>query len=279
MKEFSVITIARGRRQQLANQLMGILESTVLPAEYIIVLMDEEPFELPSTDKIEIIIKRCNPNLDKLPLASARNLGYKAAKTDNLIFIDVDCIPSPTVFEQLNLHLTDQTIVSAYPRYIPYVPTSPWSYQQVLLDSIKHPKREAIPHSTSVDLSLFWSLVFALRKQTMEKIGGFDTGYQGYGGEDTDFAFKARTAAIELIFVHDIVLHQYHDKYDPPLNYFHDIIANAERFYSKWQTWPMTSWLDKFEALKLIHIKHGHIKIIGEPTREMIDNAYSALPY
>ncbi|WP_409241961.1 glycosyltransferase family 2 protein, partial [Caballeronia sp. INML3] len=39
---------------------------------------------------------------------------------------------------------------------------------------------------------MFWSLNFACHLNTFEQIGGFDDAYTGYGGEDTDFAFRAK---------------------------------------------------------------------------------------
>ena len=51
------------------------------------------------------------------------------------------------------------------------------------------------------DYNLFWSLSFALTADTWRRIeaefGGFDEGFSGYGGEDTDFARQLREHGIE----------------------------------------------------------------------------------
>lgn len=280
MSNFSVVTIAKGRRQQLRNQMMGILRSKELPSAYIIVLMDDEPIELPFTDKFEVIIKRQPTKHATLPLAEARNMGYREASTPNIIFLDVDCIPSSTLFSSLLAAVNSKTIVCAYPRYLSFVPKDfEWSYLRLLESSITHPQREKILPGVPADHNLFWSLIFIIQKQTMNSIGGFDQRYTGYGAEDTDFARLAKSKNIDVLFVRDTVLHQYHDKYDPPLNYFHDIIQNAQTFYEKWHEWPMGSWLNKFKKLGLIDFTDSSIEIIREPTTDEINSTHSTLPY
>ena len=37
---------------------------------------------------------------------------------------------------------------------------------------------------------LFWSLSFGLTASTFDDLGGFAEVFEGYGGEDTDFAFR-----------------------------------------------------------------------------------------
>lgn len=280
MNDFSVVTIVKGRRQQLRNQMTGILRSRVLPRAYIVVLMDDDPLDLPFTDKFEVIIKRQSTEESVLPLAEARNLGYRESPMSDIIFLDVDCIPSPTLFSNLIAAVDDKTIVCAYPRYLSVIPAdSEWSYLRLMESSIVHPKRDLIPPGEAVDHNLFWSLVFIIKKQTIDLIGGFDQSYTGYGAEDTDFANSASSKGINVVFVRDTVLHQYHDKYDPPLNYFNDIIHNARTYYDKWHVWPMESWLKKFEEIGLIEFKGDAVNILRSPTSDEIKAAHSTLPY
>jgi hypothetical protein len=58
--------------------------------------------------------------------------------------------------------------------------------------------------------------------------------------------------------------------FDPPLQHFQDIVRNAKLFYEIRGTWPMTGWLDAFEALKLISTEHRTIKILRHPSDEEI---------
>lgn len=276
-QEFTTITIVKGRRRQLLNQLIGIAESTVLPNEHIVIMMDDESVELPQ-QAFPIKILRVKSH-ELLPLALARNEGWHNAATDNLVFLDVDCIPSPELFSALLKELDTSTMTTAYPRYLRNIPVGPWAYKELFISSLEHPGRKNIAPGKSVEPELFWSLVFAAKKQMLQQIGGFDEGYSGYGAEDTDFAVSTHAHGVDIVFVNDTVLHQYHDKYDPPLQHFEDIVTNATYFYKKWGTWPMQHWLQGFEKLGLVKLHKDRIETLASPTSQMLKDAHSDLPY
>ena len=227
MPEFSIVTIVKGRRKQLANLLDSIKRSTILPYDIQVVCMDDLD-GIETIDGLNVSIHLMN-DPHTLPLAAARNMGITATKTDNVIFIDVDCLVSPTLFASLLMALQADNIIAAYPLYLSMVPDT-GNYSALKPQAVPHPSREQIPFGQPVEHLLFWSLIFAIQKQTFEKVGGFDESFIGYGAEDTDFAMMFHKAGVKQIFVRDYVLHQYHDKYDPPLNYFDSIIENATRY-------------------------------------------------
>lgn len=277
MPEFSIVTIVKGRRKQLANLLNSVKVSTIHPVDIQIVFMDE-PDEIVIPHGLEVDIHQVS-STHSLPLAAARNLGIKASKTQNIIFIDVDCMVSPTLFENLLSRLQSDKIIAAYPLYLSIVPENE-SYIQLIQRSVSHPARAHIPVGEPVPHLQFWSLIFAVEKQTFDRIGGFDESFTGYGAEDTDFAMTFHSKGVEHIFVKDFVLHQYHDKYDPPLNYFDSIIENAQRYQNKWNVLPMQKWLRAFEGLNLIKIdQYQNINIIKKPTGKQIGDSISSNPY
>jgi GT2 family glycosyltransferase len=94
---------------------------------------------------------------------------------------------------------------------------------------------------------LFWSLSFAVSAATWVRIGGFHEAYEGYGGEDTDFAFTLRSQAVPLVWVGGAhAYHQYHPSSSPPWEHLDDILRNGARFAQRWGEWPMTGWLRAF---------------------------------
>lgn len=100
---------------------------------------------------------------------------------------------------------------------------------------------------------LFWSLSFAATRETWDRLGGFDEGYEGYGGEDTDFAFRAREAGIALVWVGGAhAYHQHHPTSNPPVQHLDDILRNGRRFAERWGEWPMQGWLSAFADLGLV---------------------------
>jgi GT2 family glycosyltransferase len=277
MPEFSIVTIVKGRRKQLANLLDTIKASTILPYDIQVVCMDDlDGITIP--DGLSVSIQLIN-DPHKLPLAAARNMGITATKTNNIVFIDVDCLVSPTLFANLLIALQVDNIIAAYPLYLPIVPET-GNYTELKHKAVPHPSRELIPVGKPVEHLQFWSLIFAIQKQTFEKIGGFDESFMGYGAEDTDFAMMFHKAGIKQIFVRDYVLHQYHDKHDPPLNYFNSIIENATRYQQKWGVLPMMRWLKAFEKLGLIAIDQSeNITVIQKPTESQIKDSLSSNPY
>lgn len=277
MTEFSIVTIVKGRRKQLANLLHSIKASTILPSDIHVVCMDDpDGIAIPEGLTVSIHLSK---GTHELPLAAARNRGIAATKTDNVIFIDVDCIVSPTLFATMLTNLDPETIIAAYPLYLPIVPDT-GNYEELKHQAVTHPARERIPVGEPVDHLQFWSLVFAIQKKTFENIGGFDESFIGYGAEDTDFAMLFHRAGVKLIFVRDYVLHQYHDKHDPPVNHFDSIIENAIRYQQKWHVLPMQRWLNAFEDMGLITIDQADtITVRQKPTASQLKNSVSPHPY
>jgi GT2 family glycosyltransferase len=214
-----------------------------------------------------------------LPLAAARNKGFSEAHTDTVIFVDVDCIVSPTLFEHMIAAITETSVIAAYPLYLPTVPES-GDFDTYKHDAVSHPVRRQLVAGEPIPHLQFWSIIFGMRKEAFERAGGFDETFTGYGAEDTDFAMSFHRAGLTQLFVNDYVLHQYHDKYDPPLNHFDAIIENATRYKNKWGELPMRSWLDAFAEMGLIAINNDEtLHVLRHPTEQEIAASVSKHPY
>ncbi|MCT1426325.1 glycosyltransferase [Corynebacterium sanguinis] len=196
-------------------------------------------------------------------LAAARNLAARTAierGAEILIFLDADCVASgDLVGGYVEALATHPGAVVAGP--VTYM--APGELRTINPDP--HPARpnpapgEVVKAS---DYNLFWSLSFALRAETWQRIeetfGGFDPGFSGYGGEDTDFARNLERSGIELYWgggAH--AYHQHHPVSSPPWEHLDDILANAAYFHSKWGEFPMQGWLDQFAAEGAIELVDG----------------------
>jgi predicted glycosyltransferase involved in capsule biosynthesis len=284
MKSASVITLVRGREQHLKNMILGLLESTQLPSELVIVHMNEAAdYPLPETSfPVHRVLVTSSVSI--IPLAAARNRGAEAAHEELLIFLDVDCIPESTlVSDYLQAQSEFNGLLMGDIRYLPpRVTTKNWTMEELRKKGVPHPKRPTVKNlvEPSNGYELFWSLTFAISKAGFKQIGGFDTRYQGYGAEDTDFAFTARELDIPFALNRSICYHQHHPVYRPPLQHFNDIIANARRFYTKWDHWAMEGWLEEFAARGYIDYKptDSEIQIIRQPTEAEVQAAYYEAP-
>ncbi|MGM8871851.1 glycosyltransferase family 2 protein [Psychrobacter sp. 2Y5] len=244
-----------------------------------------------------------------------RNLGAAKASHEQLIFLDVDCIVSTTFIEYLSAKLTahPDALLMGQPLYLtrPLTDEESLQSQQGNLGNtplnalaVTNPYRhnlvnQAVEQTNEIESQLvdqtqsayectqdygaFWSLCFAITQSQFQHIGGFDTHYIGYGAEDTDFAFMARALNIEFYLTSDVVFHQQHSVYRPPLNHLSSIVINANRFYDKWQHWPMGGWLASFTDMQLIDWQpeqQNSITIIRQPTDSEIEAAcYPDAPY
>lgn len=267
MTRVALITVVHGRHAHLALQRRALANSTRHPDDHVIVAIDDPALERllasePTTASgLPLLVRHPGDELG-LPLAAARNRGAEAALAsgaDVLVFLDVDCLPSPGLIEAYAAAAMDpdtaDRLLCGPVAYLP--PPPPAGYDLAALPGASpHPARPA-PAPETVELGgdhdLFWSLSFALTADTWQRIGGFHEGYLGYGGEDTDFAHTARAEGVELAWIGSArAAHQYHPVESPPVRHLDAILRNAALFHERWGEWPMRGWLDAFEAEGLV---------------------------
>ena len=264
MTRLAVVTIAHGRHDHLRMQHRGLAASDRLPDDYIVVAMDDpellhwSPGGVPAPHVVPIARDPLG-----LPLAAARNLGAEVAiarGADVLVFLDVDCIPGPElVSAYLTAALNRETrndLLCGPVAYLP--PASAGGYRLAELDAMAppHPARPA-PAPGAVerggDHRLFWSLSFAVTRDTWHRLGGFHADYVGYGGEDTDFAKVAAERGIEIAWLGAArAYHQHHAVESPPVRHLEDILRNGAIYAERWGEWPMEGWFEGFECLGLV---------------------------
>jgi N-acetylglucosaminyl-diphospho-decaprenol L-rhamnosyltransferase len=263
----AIITPVSGRAAHLQNQLDALDRSLVRPDLHVVVTMDDPAGAERVSRRRSVHVEQVTSADGRLPIAAARNLGADTAialGAELLVFLDVDCLPTATMLGRY-VEAHDRHRASALfcgpVTYLP--PPGPQGYQLDRLESFvdPHPARPVPPPGELIDTddhTLFWSLSFAVRTSTWNDIGGFFTGYIGYGGEDTDFAQQAARQGIPLCWVGGAdALHQYHRVSDPPVEHLDDILSNAAVFYERWGWWPMQGWLNAFERLGLIAMSNG----------------------
>lgn len=224
---------------------------------------------------------------EHLPLAGARNaLAAVGAElgADLLVFLDADCLPAPSLLRHYcAAHAQLPTALLAGPvtyltagesaaglrlgaandRAFSHAPVSRAEIADMTAIRRPHSARPA-PSAGEVeirearsasagDYALFWSLSFALTPRVFARIGGFDTAYRGYGGEDTDFGRCARLAGVDLAWVGGAeAVHVHHPVSSPPVEHVADIVVNARVFFERWGEWPMRGWIEAFAAMGLV---------------------------
>ncbi|WP_028726033.1 glycosyltransferase family 2 protein [Paracoccus zeaxanthinifaciens] len=271
MPTVSALTIAAGRAEHLANVIRGFDAQSTLPDELIVAVMQPEPYaDLPETGfpVRQIMV----PPVDgQLPLAAARNAAAAAASGEVLVFVDVDCIPGPElVAEYAAVARPGQGLVMGEVLYLPDQAEN-GGINYALFDhlGVRHSDRQAPPPQglrLCEDYRCFWSLNFAIHRQDWDRAGGFDEGYLGYGGEDTDFGRILDDRGIGIWWMKGArVYHQYHPHCMPPIHQVPSVIRNAEYFASKWGHRTMEHWLHAFRLLGLIENTPEGLRVLREP--------------
>lgn len=257
-----VITIVAGRHDHLVRQFDGLRAGLDQPDHHVVVAMgDPGVAEVPGRQAPATVLA-IPAGPAGLPLAAARNAGGAAAcanGADVLIFLDVDCIPGPTLvrrYAEAAAHPGHGGhLLSGPVHYLP--PAPPGGYDLGALAELAgpHPARPVVAPDEIIeaDHRLFWSLSFAVATPVWDAVGGFCETYTGYGGEDTDFAETAAAAGVGLRWVGGATAyHQYHPVSRPPVEHVDDVLRNGAAFHRRWGWWPMRGWLDAFAELGLI---------------------------
>lgn len=265
----SVCTIARGRETQLRNLVLGLSQQSALPDELVIARMQPEPYT--NLPPCPFPVRQVAVEGARLPLARARNAAAENTIGDALIFLDVDCIPLPGLVENYTVAMSANRCLMGETRYLSQAdPPEVLSFEAMWQCADQHPARRYGSESIRLpETTEFWSLSFAMMRETFWKVGGFDALFDGYGGEDTDFAMSLADSAVELFWLPKArAVHQWHPVQIPAFNHFDDIVRNANRFYKKRGQWCMDYWLDQFEAAGLICKSSDQIEVLRQPSAD-----------
>jgi hypothetical protein len=196
----TVITLNKGRDAHLARLLEGLARGPH-PEACVVVEMGANPVPLPD---LGFPIRRVHLEAAGLPLARARNAGRRAATTERLVFLDVDCIPSADLVPSLSHDLdAADGLICCEIRYLPAGTVADgWTEVALRAAGHRHPVRHFPERglARAENVGLFWSLAFGVRATTFDRLGGFDEGFDGYGAEDTDLAFRADALGIPVLF-------------------------------------------------------------------------------
>jgi GT2 family glycosyltransferase len=260
----AVVTVVHGRHRHLRLQQRSLAAGAVRPGDHVVVAMADPtaarwPVDGPAPHVVDVAVPA-----EGLPLAHARNVGVRTALergAELVVLLDVDCVASPGMLlayeEAARRPAARGALLSGPVAYLPPAGPSGYDLRTVHALGTPHPARPAPPPGT-VQVArgghhLFWSLSFAVRSSTWERIGGFDEAYVGYGAEDTDLGQRAAAAGVPMAWVGGArAAHQHHPTQHPPVQHLDAILRNGRIFRERWGWWPMQGWLDAFEERGLV---------------------------
>jgi GT2 family glycosyltransferase len=277
----AVLTLTSGRDAELANLIGGLDAGERAPDVLVVVDMGGDA-RIPPARRFDVEAVPLDAG-GELPLARARNVAAQTTGAERLIFLDVDCIPARNLVAGYDAALSEfPGIVMGGVRYL-RKGAHPRPGADATLRAASHP-HPARPEPTAgvsptERYELLWSLSFGVDRATWDCVGGFDSGYCGYGAEDTDFAFAARAAGVPLAWAGGAeCFHQHHPQCRPPLDRVGAVVRNALRFRSRWGEWPMGGWLAQLATLGIVAWDSDgeRLEVLRRPTADEIARARAA---
>ena len=143
-----------------------------------------------------------NSGGEPFSLARARNAGIEHAETEWLFFDDADMVYGSTFFQELRkeLALLEQTPFNFLSLPAVYLTESASrevfthggidSLRALLLTRLMLEDPRGSTRNVAIEHFAPASAILALPRKMALSIGGYDTGFQGWGGEDRDFIFR-----------------------------------------------------------------------------------------
>lgn len=186
----SVVIPTYNRPRQLERLLASIAAADRVPGGIEVIIVDDG-----STEPEAEHIARCS-ELDcrcvrqsRAGPASARNHGWREARSDRLVFVDDDCVVGPAALVALYHALDSADAVGATLR--PLTASG-------LIAGYMH--AEGLVDHKVVDGQVRWLVTACagFRRTVLEACHGFDEGFT-HGGEDADLTFRLTAAGYRAV--------------------------------------------------------------------------------
>jgi len=130
-----------------------------------------------TVEKLPVKLMRCE---HKGP-AKARNVGWRFASGDVIMFLDSDVIVTKNFFDEIMKPFSDENVICSQGVYINANKDNTVSrYEHMEIE--KQQK-----HGTTKNMATYATMI---KREYIEKTGGFDETFTIAGGEDTDLGFK-----------------------------------------------------------------------------------------
>ena len=137
--------------------------------------------------------------------ASARDTGWRASVTEFVAFTDSDCVPCPGWAESLmagfNLPQGAKTgaVTGSYDI----------ANGDLLLPKLIHGEMKGVIRKLRAVHPVLGSHNVALKREVLEKTGGFDESYRRASGEDNDLSYRVQKQGFKIAFAPDALVGHY----------------------------------------------------------------------
>lgn len=190
----TVVVPVKNNQRGIERVVHGLADHAVPCREVILVDNRSAPaMTRPHAENLRVRLLRC----ETPGPAAARNVGWQAATTPWVLFLDSDCIPTPTT---ISGYARTMNGAVAYAGMVRSVPTGPFaSYYDTQKTLIPPPTQDNRPEYLVTANALVY-------RPALIRLGGFSEKFDGAGGEDIDLALRLWGLG-DLSYAPDAVVH------------------------------------------------------------------------
>jgi GT2 family glycosyltransferase len=208
--ELSVVIPTFNRLDSLREVIPALLRSDVRPDRFEIVVADSQSND--GTAEYLAKISADHSNVRHLPgpyngRAMARNAGVAASRAAVVLFTDADIIASPDLLARhLEHHHSGEAIAVVG--------------MEVQVDSLADYERKRADAALRVPLHgerskrLTWLYFLtgnaSVRRADLDRVGGFDEAFTGYGHEDLELGYRLQRAGVAIVYEPRAVNYHWH---------------------------------------------------------------------
>ena len=218
LQHTDVIMSYRGNTPDREENLYALLRHFDLTyQDYRILLIEADA--MPKFDWKRLSDTKVNhifiPNSGLFPKALLYNTAAKMATSPLLIFNDVDCFAEPQsmgacVHELLNYQAHD--VLCPYNEMINVSGSLKQKFvEQPIYDWVKGIHKDALTEDTTVLYERNPGGVFIFKRKDFIRIGGLNTKFLGWGGEDNELLFRATRLGLRWSSLSPPLFHLHHD--------------------------------------------------------------------
>jgi len=187
----TVIVPAFNAAATIANCINSLLSQNYSKDAFEIIVVNDA-----STDNTKTILDdyKTNRQIHLLnhsknrALAAARNSGIRAANGEIILFIDADITVLPDFISQHVQAYENPNVIGILSQLKPAPDIKYDKYQRYLYESKRGAKK--YPVGSPLPYQAFLFTASSIRKSVIGNVGLFDEKITGYGGEDTEYAFR-----------------------------------------------------------------------------------------
>jgi len=205
-----VVVRTYNRLDTLRHVTPALLAQDVGPAAFEVIVADSRSDD--GTAEYLADVARSAPHVRHLPgpytgRAGARNAGIAAAKAPLVLFTDADIIASPDLLAK---HLVRHA--DGVPKAVVGCEIQVDSYEQYEFKRDRPDARKPLHPGTRTRISWLYFLTgnASARKADLDRLGGFDENFTGYGHEDLELGYRLEHAGIPIHYAADAVNYHWH---------------------------------------------------------------------